>query len=176
MAASDAPDELEQLHAELATVREQAATVQAEVLEAQAELAKVRAINADLLARNAYLELINQKMRREKYGASSERSRRLLNQLELTFDELEANASEAELLGQIAAAKTSTVAAFTRKRSTRRDFFADLPRERVVIPAPETCPCCGSDDLSHLPADVTETLERVPARHKVVQTVREKVS
>lgn len=176
MAASDAPDELEQLHAELATVREQAATVQAEVLEAQAELAKVRAINADLLARNAYLELINQKMRREKYGASSERSRRLLDQLELTFDELEANASEAELLGQIAAAKTSTVAAFTRKRSTRRDFPADLPRERVVIPAPETCPCCGSNDLSHLPADVTETLERVPARHKVVQTVREKVS
>jgi transposase len=176
MAASDAPDELEQLHAELATVREQAATVQAEVLEAQAELAKVRAINADLLARNAYLELINQKMRREKYGASSERSRRLLDQLELTFEELEANASEAELLGQIAAAKTTTVAAFTRKRSTRRDFPADLPRERVVIPAPETCPCCGSDDLSHLPADVTETLERVPARHKVIQTVREKVS
>ncbi|WP_201299185.1 IS66 family transposase zinc-finger binding domain-containing protein, partial [Novosphingobium sp. 9U] len=176
MAASDAPDELEQLHAELATVREQAATVQAEVLEAQAELAKVRAINADLLARNAYLELINQTMRREKYGASSERSRRLLDQLELTFEELEANASEAELLGQIAAAKTTTVAAFTRKRSTRRDFPADLPRERVVIPAPESCPCCGSDDLSHLPADITETLERVPARHKVIQTVREKVS
>ncbi|VWX53868.1 hypothetical protein NOVOSPHI9U_50487 [Novosphingobium sp. 9U] len=45
-----------------------------------------------------------------------------------------------------------------------------------MIPAPETCPCCGSDDLSHLPADITETLERVPARHKVIQTVREKVS
>jgi len=84
--------------------------------------------------------------------------------------------AEAELLGKIAAAKTTTVQAFTRKRSTRRDFPADLPREQVVIPAPDRCPCCGSDDLSHLPAAVTETLERVPARHKVIQTVREEVS
>jgi transposase len=119
---------------------------------------------------------MNEQMRREKYGARSERSRRLLDQLELTFEELEANASEAELLGQIAAAKTTTVQAFTRTRSTRRDFPADLPREQVVIPAPDLCPCCGSDDLSQLPAAVTETLERVPARHKVIQTVREKVS
>jgi transposase len=169
MVSSDASDELVQLRAELAMVREQA-------LVAEAEAAKVWAINADLRARNAHLELMNEQMRREKYGARSERSRRLLDQLELTFEELEANASEAELLGQIAAAKTTTVQAFTRKRSTRRDFPADLPREQVVIPAPDLCPCCGSDDLSHLPAAVTETLERVPARHKVIQTVREKVS
>jgi transposase len=169
MVSSDAFDELVQLRAELAMVREQA-------LVTEAEAAKVWAINADLRARNAHLELMNEQMRREKYGARSERSRRLLDQLELTFEELEANASEAELLGQIASAKTTTVQAFTRKRSTRRDFPADLPRERVVIPAPDLCPCCGSDDLSHLPAAVTETLERVPARHKVIQTVREKVS
>ncbi|MGF7156651.1 transposase [Novosphingobium gossypii] len=147
-----------------------------QALVAEAEVAKVWAINADLLARNTHLELMNEQMRRDKYGARSERSRRLLDQLELTFEELEANASEAELLGQIAAAKTTTVQAFTRTRSTRRDFPADLSREQVVIPAPELCPCCGSDDLSHLPAAVTETLERVPARHKVIQTVREKVS
>jgi len=169
MVSSDASDELVQLRAELAIVREQA-------LVAEAEAAKVWAINADLRARNAHLELMNEQMRREKYGARSERSRRLLDQLELTLEELEANASEAELLGQIAAAKTTTVQAFTRTRSTRRDFPADLPREQVVIPAPDLCPCCGSDDLSQLPAAVTETLERVPACHKVIQTVREKVS
>lgn len=169
MVSSAASDELVQLRAELAIVREQAR-------EAEAEVAKGWAINADLLVRNAHLELMNEQMRRGKYGAGSERSRRLLDQLELTFEGLEANASEAELLGQIAAAKTTTVQAFTRTRSTRRDFPADLPREKVVIPAPELCPCCGSDDLSHLPAAVTETLERVPARHKVIQTVREKVS
>lgn len=176
MAASDPSDELVQLRAEVAVVRERAEQAQVKLFVAEAEVAKVWAINADLLARNAHLELMNETMRRDKYGASSERSRRLLGQLELTFEELEANASEAELLGQIAADKTSTVAAFTRKRSTRRDFPADVPREKVVIPAPELCPCCGSDDLSHLPPAITETLERVPARHKVIQTVREKVS
>ena len=176
MVPGDAPDELLQLRAELALAREQAEQARDKALVAEAEVAKVWAINADLLARNVHLELMNEQMRRDKYGARSERSRRLLDQLELTFEELEANASEAELLGQIAAAKTTTVQAFTRKRSTRRDFPADLPREQVIIPAPEACPCCGSNDLSHLPAAITETLERVPARHKVIQTVREKVS
>ena len=144
MVSSNASDELVQLRAELAIVREQA-------LVAEAEAAKVWAINADLRARYAHLELMNEQMRREKYGARSERSRRLLDQLELTFEELEANASETELLGQIAAAKTTTVQALTRTRSTRRDFPADLPREQVVIPAPDLCPCCGSDDLASFP-------------------------
>ena len=176
MVPGDAPDELLHLRAELALARKQAEQARDKALVAEAEVAKVWAINADLLARNAHLELMNEQMRRDKYGARSERSRHLLDQLELTFEELEANASEAELLGQIAAAKTTTVKAFTRKQSTRRDFPADLPREQVIIPAPEACPCCGSHELSHLPAAITETLERVPARHKVIQTVREKVS
>lgn len=60
----------------LPSVREQA-------LVAEAEVARVWAINADLLARNAHLELMNEQMRRDKYGARSERSRRLLDQLEL---------------------------------------------------------------------------------------------
>jgi transposase len=51
-----------------------------------------------------------------------------------------------------------------------------LPRERVVIPAPASCPCCGSAKLSKLGEDVTETLEVIPRRWKVIQTVREKVS
>jgi transposase len=139
-------------------------------------LAKVRAVNADLLARNAHLELMNEKMRRDKYGASSERSRRLLEQLEIAFEELEADASAAEIESEMAAARTTSVAAFTRKRRTRRDFPADLPREDVVIPASEQCPCCGSDDLGRLPPDITETLEKVPARYKVIRTIREKAS
>ena len=44
----------------------------------------------------------------------------------------------------------------------------------MVIPAPEACPCCGSDDLSKLGEDITETLEVIPRQWKVIQTVREK--
>ena len=45
---------------------------------------------------------------------------------------------------------------------------------RVVVPAPASCPCCGSMKLSKLGEDVTETLEVVPRSWKVIQTVREK--
>jgi transposase len=176
MPSSTASDELLRLRADLAAARDLAEKAEAKALDAKAEAARVMAINADLLARNAHLELMNEKMRRDKYGPSSERIRRLLDQLELTFEDLDTDAAEAEILGEIAAARATAVTAFTRKRATRRDFDPGLPREQVIIPAPEQCPCCGSDDLSHLPADITETLEKVPARHKVIQTVREKVA
>src|SRR3546814_9596561 len=66
---------------------------------------------------------------RDKYGASSERSRRILDQMEMAFEELEADAAEAEIVGQQAALKTSKVAAFERKRQARRDFPADVRSE-----------------------------------------------
>ena len=64
--------------------------------------------------------------------------------------------------------------AFARRRPSRKPFPDHLPRERVVIAAPQTCPCCGSTRLSKLGEDVTETLEVIPRRWKVVQTVRER--
>src|SRR6202050_3714466 len=53
------------------------------------------------------------------------------------------------------------------------------PKRMVVrwaIPAPESCPCCGSAKLSKLGEDITETLEVIPRQWKVVQTVRERFS
>ncbi len=45
-----------------------------------------------------------------------------------------------------------------------------------MIPAPESCPCCGSPKLSKLGENVTETLEVIPRQWKVIQTVRERFS
>ena len=70
----------------------------------------------------------------------------------------------------------TTVRAFTRRKPKRAPLPADLPRERVVLPSPEACSCCGGGDLVKLGEDVTETLEVVPRQWKVVQTVREKFS
>jgi transposase len=56
----------------------------------------------------------------------------------------------------------------------RKPFPAHLPRERVVVPAPTCCEACGSGRIVRLGEDVTETLEVIPRRWKVVQTVREK--
>jgi transposase len=55
-------------------------------------------------------------------------------------------------------------------------FPEHLPRERVVIPAPSNCACCGGVRLSKLGEDVTETLESIPRQWKVIQHVRERFS
>jgi transposase len=142
----------------------------------EAELANVKAHNSDLEARNALMELQIQKMRRELYGQSSERSIRLVDQLELTFEEAEATASEDAALAAVAASRTTTVVGFERQRPSRKPFPDHLPRERVVVEAPTHCPCCQSDRLSKLGEDVTETLEVIPRSWKVLQTVRERIA
>ena len=85
----------------------------------------------------AALKLEILKLRRELYGQRSERRARLLAQMELQLEELEATATEDELAAEQAAARASTpVRAFTRRRPTRKPFPEHLPRERVVIEAP----------------------------------------
>jgi transposase len=124
----------------------------------------------------ARLKLEIEKLRRELYGSRSERKARLLEQMELQLEDLEADATEDELAAEKAAVQTQTVRSFERRRPSRKPFPEHLPRERVVIAAPESCPCCGSARLSKLGEDVTETLEVIPRQWKVIQTVREKFS
>jgi transposase len=150
--------------------------LKAALLVARAEVAAARARASDDHALIAHLKLEIEKLNRERFGQRSERSARLLDQLELQLEELEAAATEDELLAEMAAAKTTTVAAFSRKRPSRKPFPEHLPRERVVIAAPTACPCCGGTRLSKLGEDVTETLEVVPRAWKVIQHVREKVA
>jgi transposase len=96
--------------------------------------------------------------------------------MELQLEELETAAAEDELLAEKAAVRTRGAPPSQRKRPSRKPFPEHLPRERVVIPAPTCCPSCGSTKLSKLGEDVTETLEVIPRRWKVIQTVREKFS
>jgi regulator of replication initiation timing len=107
---------------DIQALREAVARSEMRAAEAEAEAARVKAINADLTARNAHLELQNEKMRRALHGPSSERTRRLIDQMELIFEELEATATEDEIAAQQAAAKVMTVEGFVRKRVTRRDL------------------------------------------------------
>lgn len=160
-----------EVQAEIDSLRERLAAAEA----VAAEVARIKAINADLEARNTLLELQNEKMRHTLFGQRSERTRHLLDQMELTFEECDTAASEDEFLAALAAVKTN-VAPFERKRPARKALPEQLPRERVVIAAPDACPCCGSDRLCKLGEDITETLEVVPRQWKVVQTVREKFS
>jgi transposase len=145
-------------------------------LEAEAVAARAQAVNAGTEALITHYRLEIEKLRRQLYGTRSEKKARLLEQMELQLEELEAAATEDELAAEQAAARTQTVQSFQRKRPSRKPFPAHLPRERVVIAAPDNCPCCGSTKLSKLGEDITETLEVIPRQWKVIQTVREKFS
>ena len=146
------------------------------VLAERAERQIAQGRNTADAALIAHLKLVIAKLQREKFGPRAERTSRLLDQMELQLEELEAAATEDELAAEQAAAKTTTVAAQARKRPARKPFPAHLPRERVVEPGPTTCPCCGGKRLSKVGEDVTETLEVIPRQWKVIQTVREKFS
>jgi transposase len=121
-------------------------------------------------------EPADREAKRQQFGQRSERSQRLLDQLELQLEDLEASATEDELAAEQAAAKTTQVAAFARRRPARKPFPEHLPRERMIVSGPTACPCCGGTRLSKLGEDITETLEVTPRQWKVIQHVREKFS
>src|SRR5467141_4168481 len=164
---SSLPDDIEALKAALIAEA-------ARAKHAEAELAVARAKASDDQALIAHQQLRIEKLTRQLYGPRSERTSRLLDQIELQFEELESAATEDEIAAEMAVARTTTVAAFTRKRPARKSFPDHLPRQRVVVPGPTTCLCCGSGRLRKLGETVTETLESIPRQWKVVQHVREK--
>lgn len=155
------PDDTETLKAMLLAER-------AARLSAEAE-ARVRALEIEKL------KFLIAKLRHERYGQSAERSA-LLEQLELQLADLEEDAGQAATAAELAAATAKVeVRSFTRQKPARRPLPAHLLRERIVYPAPPSCPCCGGA-LRKIGEDVTEMLEHVPASWKVIQHVREKFS
>jgi len=168
------PDDIDALKAALIIERDERVAEAARAVRAEAELAVARARAADDQAVIAHQKLQIEKLNRALYGPRAERTARLIDQMELVFEELAASATEDEIAAEQAVSKTTNVAAFTRQRPARKPFPDHLPRERIVEPAPTTCSCCGSDRLRKLGEDVTETLEVIPRQWKVIQRVREK--
>src|SRR6266436_4733814 len=126
------------------------------ILRQREELAAAAARASGAEALIAHMKLVIAKLRRGQYGQSSERGRKVLDQLELQLEELEADASESAAAAEEKAAG-AVVKSFTRRRPTRAPLPAHLPRERVVIPAPCACSACGGRLVKH-DADTTETL------------------
>ena len=105
--------------------------------------AEARASGAEAMV--AHLKLMIAKLKRERFGPSSEHRRRLLDQLELQLEELEATAAEEACAAEAAAVAKprrdeSAAPGVAGRRPVRAPLPAHLPRERVVIPAPPVCP------------------------------------
>jgi hypothetical protein len=113
-----------------------------------------------------HLKLLIAKLRRMQFGRKSEKLERQIEQLELKLEELEAAkaspASEpaAKLPGQ----------APSLVRPARQPLPEHLPREVKTYSPPDEVCACGSR-LRPLGQDVSEVLEYVPARFKVIRMV-----
>jgi transposase len=121
-----------------------------------------------------HLRLLIAKLRRMQFGRKSEKLDRQIEQLELRLDELEATRAE-NTTGSHKVVAAAPVASVVGKPA-RKPLPEHLPREvRKYPPKQKACPDCGGE-LKHLGEDVSEILEYVPARFKVIRQVRPKLA
>jgi transposase len=154
------PIPLDQLPNDPGALKHIIAAMAQDAINAQAEIAKLRF----QLAR----------YRRAEFGRSSEKLEREAEQLELAIETLEAD--QAERLATASPVVAALVEnALEAKKPARRSLPEHLPREEMIHPAPCICPSCG-DALRRIGEEVTETLDYVPGRFKVIRHIREKLS
>ncbi len=137
--------------------------------------AELAAAKAGLLVRTLEVEKLKveiARLKRMSFGASSERMRRELEQLELKLEELETAEAEAE-----AAAETAPAMAEQRApeeapaKKQRRKLPEALPRREIVHEPGCACTVCGGA-LRKVGEDVTEILDYIPGRFEVIRHVR----
>src|SRR6202021_3538529 len=92
-ARDDLPDDIDALKTALLAERDRAARVAAELAVAQAKASDDQAVIA-------HQQLQIAKLTRQLYGQRSERTVRLLDQMELALEELESSATEDEIAAE----------------------------------------------------------------------------
>src|SRR6056297_4265609 len=91
---------------EIARLRAARAAAEARADAAESELVQARAVVSTSEAMIKHLRLEIARLRREQYGHSSERRARLLDQMELQLEELEAAATEDDIAAEKATKTT----------------------------------------------------------------------
>jgi transposase len=133
--------------------------------------AKLEVAEALVLSQKLELEKLRFEiacLKRQKYGRSSEQLDRELTQMQLSIEDLEASLAQRPVHVRPAVKQAPT-------QPARRPLPEHLPREEIVHDPPCTCPACGGE-LRRLGEDVSEMLEYVPGRYKVIRHVRPKLS
>src|SRR5262249_32709733 len=118
------------------------------------------------------LEFELARLKRMTFGASSERIRREIAQLELKLEELESGEAQGAAVPE-PEPPVEERSAEAREKKRRRQFPEHLPRTTMTHePTSPTCSTCGSDRLRKVGEDATEILEYIPGRFEVVRHVR----
>lgn len=128
------------------------------------ELNEARTVLAQRDREIELLKLTLLKLRRMQFGRSSEKLSLEIGQLERLLEALESEGAMAEV---------SVIARAPRQQPVRRPLPLHLPRESVVHAPACSCPACGGT-LRPIGESVSEMLEYVPARFKVIRHVRPK--
>jgi transposase len=129
-------------------------------------------------AANAQAEIARLKFqlaryRRAEFGRSSEKLAHESEQLELAIEALETD--QAERLALVSPEAAAIIENAGAQKPARRPLPDHLPREEALHRAAACCPGCGGA-LRRIGEDVSETLDYVPGRFKVVRHLREKLS
>ena len=136
-----------------------------------ASSAKLQVAEALLISQKLELEKLRFEiacLKRMKYGRSSEQLDQQLTQMQLSIEDLEASLAQKPVEVRPASKAPAL-------QPVRRPLPAELPREEIVHEVPCSCPECGGT-LRPLGEDVSEMLEYVPGRYKVIRHVRPKLS
>jgi transposase len=173
------PDDPAALKAVIARLQAGNARIAAENMRVQADIEK---ISATLRVHEALVQALQiqiARLKKQKFGASSERIEREIEQLELALEHLEiAGAAAISAIAPDDDAELSADEQAATPSSPRRlkPLVADgTPRERIVLDPGDDCPHCGGT-LRLVGEDVSEILELISARLKLIETARLKKS
>jgi transposase len=134
----------------------------------QAREAQLQAGQQELVYLRTWIEKLKlelARLRRMQFGRSSEKLSARIDQLELIVEEFEASAAQ----------KTTAAPCTPARKPVRKPLPAHLPRESVIHAPDANCPDCGTT-MQRIGEDVSEMLEYVPARFKVIRQVRPKLN
>ena len=151
---------------------EEIAELRALLAEREAELAVAKAELTGARLRIEQYKAQLAKLRRMQFGRSSEKLDAQIQQLELLLEDLE----EGEAARSTPAQREPGQPRRERRQPVRRPLPEHLAREAIVHHPGSICPDCGGTRFAKLGEDVTEVLEKIPARLKVVRPVRPKLS
>ena len=170
LALDTLPDDAASLKALIAVLAAEAQTARADKAHLATERDVLAAEVDRLIARNERLDHIISALRRAHFGRSSERLNE--DQIALALEDVEAGLAAEDAKAEKQSDIVKCRAAKSR-RANRGHLPAHLPREEVIIePECRTCPCGGA--LHVIGEDVSERLDRIPARLRIIVTRRPK--
>ena len=164
----------------LDTLPEDPAALHDMILAQQQKIAGMEASNRAYEALIQALKLTIARLKRQKYGSSSEKIDREIAQLELALEGLEMAGAATDPTSETGEPGSTSDAAATEQRLPPRRrgkprISADAPRESIVLDPGERCPDCGGA-LRLVAEDVAEILDFIAAKLKVVEIHRPKKS